>query len=272
MENHLFYHFWLLKKSEIPFDIEKDYCYLGVANDKKYIEDYMVNQKYLKYLFENDPLSELLNVYLNVLYDENHPEDIKNKAIDWISHTIKILLEADIFYNFINLKILEHIVKDFKPSNEIDILKLDENKTPKLITLDRNDPFLQQIITVNININTPNNIEVNLNENTHEKTQENLQNKEENEIVDYNGVPMKVKALAIMELLEKLNIKRMDYNNTQICHLIAYLTGNSYDYIYNNVDKNMTLNNRYRNHIKDINQIFKDLGVAITMKIFSCKH
>ena len=54
MENLLYYHFWMLKDAEIPFDIEKEYCYLQEANDKKFIANYFVSREYLKYLFENN--------------------------------------------------------------------------------------------------------------------------------------------------------------------------------------------------------------------------
>ncbi|MFZ4799520.1 MAG: hypothetical protein ACOYMA_18630 [Bacteroidia bacterium] len=252
MEKHLYYHFWMLKDTEMPFDIEKEYCYLQDANDKKFIANYMVSREYLSYLFENEHLPELLNIYLNVIYDENHPENIKTKAIDWISHTIEILLEADIFFNFINLKILEHIVKDFKPSNKINILKLDEKKIPQRMSLDRSDPFFTLFITVSFNIDFKKH-----------KAQEKIEDEVDDEIkyapkirIDYN-----VRTALLILILKKINITRNEKDVTKICRLISMLTGQSYNSLYQDLIAGIQLLDKNKKSITEMNSILNDLDI-----------
>ncbi|MEI8204735.1 MAG: hypothetical protein WCH34_17075 [Bacteroidota bacterium] len=264
MENLLYYHFWMLKDAEIPFDIEKEYCYLQEANDKKFIANYFVSREYLKYLFENNYFAELLTVYLNVSYDENHPEDIKSKAIDWISHTIEILLEADIFYNFINLKILEHIVKDFKPTNKINVLRLDENKIPQWMSLDRSDPFLKQIV-VNISIGNPSsNIVVNVSE----EKQENLDDEVEDRKLDKKNEFLKIQIFIIRELLKKLGVTINNQKVKDVNGLTAILTGGSIDTIAKYARGQISFTKKtHKEAVDRVNPILQNLNLGITLII-----
>ena len=101
MGNRLFYHFWSIENSTLPFDLNQDYCCLTEANDKKFIEDYKYIQKNID---KSTYTYKLLKFYLDVLYDEEHPDDIIDLAIDWIAHTSKILLKCGITYGLINFK------------------------------------------------------------------------------------------------------------------------------------------------------------------------
>ena len=149
MENQLFYHLWSLENSKLPFDINKDFCRLTEANDKKFIRAFVSQSRNNNSIIRDKFILELLNIYMNILYDEKHPELIKGYAIDWITHTLNILTKAGVSFDFHYLRILDLSINGFQPSTEINILKLDDNNTPQWMSFNRNDKFFTRFITIN---------------------------------------------------------------------------------------------------------------------------
>jgi len=66
---------------------------------------------------------------------------------------------------------------------------------------------------------------------------------------------VKIRAVAILELLNTLNAGTAHNDRTKICKLIAFLTGNSYHRIYNETKKGITFTNYHTKDITEINKI-----------------
>ena len=246
MENQLFYHLWSLENSKLPFDINKDFCRLTEANDKKFIRAFVSQSRNNNSIIRDKFILELLNIYMNILYDEKHPELIKSYAIDWITHTLNILIKTGVSFDFNYLRILDLSINGFQPSNEIKVLKLDESNTPKWMSLNRNDRFFTRFITINISVSRTNTPNVN---------------------VAKKSFSHKVKTVAVFELLKLLN-KGKAYNDlSKICLLVSILTGQSEKPIYNDSQKGIKFDKYHKQEIDDINQIFRDLDINIVIDI-----
>ena len=76
---------------------------------------------------------------------------------------------------------------------------------------------------------------------------------------------VKVKAVAILELLNTLNAGTAHNDRTKICKLIAFLTGNSYHRIYNEFQKGILFSDFHTQQINEINKIFAELNIEITI-------
>jgi len=77
---------------------------------------------------------------------------------------------------------------------------------------------------------------------------------------------VKVKSVAILELLNKLNAGTAHNDRTKICKLIAFLTGNSYHRIYNELQKGILFADFHTQQINEINKIFAELNIPITIQ------
>ena len=81
-----------------------------------------------------------------------------------------------------------------------------------------------------------------------------------------NAPCVKVKSVAILELLKKMNAGTAHNDMSKISKLIAFLTGNSYNHIYNEMRKGISLTNYHTKDINEINQIFTELNLPITIQ------
>jgi len=94
---------------------------------------------------------------------------------------------------------------------------------------------------------------------------ENLENLETSEITP-DKVPLKVKSVAIMELLKLLDKGTAHNDLTDICKFIGFITGNSHKSIYNDVQNGISFNPKH--HAKDIekaNELFNSLNISISI-------
>ena len=74
---------------------------------------------------------------------------------------------------------------------------------------------------------------------------------------------IKVRSVVIMELLKKIHCGTTRNDLTKICKLIAFLTGNSYKNIYNEMQKGVRFSPYHTNEIDEINKILSDLNTSI---------
>jgi hypothetical protein len=78
-------------------------------------------------------------------------------------------------------------------------------------------------------------------------------------------VPLKVRSVVILELLKKMQCGTAQNDLTKICKLIAFLTGNSYDRIYNELQKGIFFSKNHSKHIDEANKILSDLNTNISI-------
>ena len=76
---------------------------------------------------------------------------------------------------------------------------------------------------------------------------------------------IKVRSVVILELLKKLQLGPAYNDLTKICKLIAFLTGNSYDRIYNEIQKGICFSKFHGRQIDDINKILDELNASISI-------
>jgi len=76
---------------------------------------------------------------------------------------------------------------------------------------------------------------------------------------------VKVKSVAILELLNTLNAGTAHNDMSKISKLIAFLTGNSYHRIYNELQKGILFSDFHTQQINEINKIFSELNIPITI-------
>jgi hypothetical protein len=79
------------------------------------------------------------------------------------------------------------------------------------------------------------------------------------------AIPLKVRSVVILELLKKLQLGTTQNDLTKICKLIAFLTGNSYDRIYNELQKGVFFSKTHSKHIDEANKILFDLNTNISI-------
>ena len=77
---------------------------------------------------------------------------------------------------------------------------------------------------------------------------------------------IKVRSVIILELLKKMQLGTAHNDLTKICKLIAFLTGNSYNSIYNEVQKGICFSNFHGRQIDEANKILEELNASISIK------
>ena len=82
-----------------------------------------------------------------------------------------------------------------------------------------------------------------------------------------NVVSIKVRSVTILELLQKLQLGTAHNDLTKICKLIAFLTGNSYNSIYNEVQKGIYFSKFHSKQIDEANKILEELNALISIDI-----
>lgn len=76
----------------------------------------------------------------------------------------------------------------------------------------------------------------------------------------------KIRTAVILELLNKAG-KGKNFNDlTKICRLAAYLTGASYDKIYNDAQAGIQFTDYHKKELSEVNKILSDLSLGIELK------
>jgi hypothetical protein len=76
---------------------------------------------------------------------------------------------------------------------------------------------------------------------------------------------VKVRSVVILELLKKLQLGAANNDLTKICKLIAFLTGNSYNSIYNELQKGIYFSKFHGKQIDEANKILAELNSSISI-------
>jgi len=76
---------------------------------------------------------------------------------------------------------------------------------------------------------------------------------------------IKVRSVVILELLKKIQLGTAHNDLTKICKLIAFLTGNSYNNIYNEIQKGVNFSKFHSKQIDEANKILAELNASISI-------
>ena len=76
---------------------------------------------------------------------------------------------------------------------------------------------------------------------------------------------VKVRSVIILEMLKQMQLGAAHNDLTKICKLIAFVTGNSYNSIYNEMQKGVYFSNFHGKQIDEANKIFKELNASISI-------
>jgi len=221
------------------------------ANDKKFIDEYVAYREHAEIGRHEEYTIELLRIYLNVLYDKNDKINSSGNGYIWIRHTRDILQKAGENIKFLNNRKFDPIIFGFNPTNNINVLMMQDN-LPKMMSLDRSDTFFTRFITININIDIKKH-----------KAQEKIEDEVDDEIkydpkirIDY-----KVRTALLILLLKKINITRNEKDVTKICRLISMLTGQSFNSLYQDLIAGIQLMDKNKKSITEMNSILNDLDI-----------
>ena len=80
-----------------------------------------------------------------------------------------------------------------------------------------------------------------------------------------DAASIKVRSVVISEMLKKMQLGAAHNDLTKICKLIAFLTGNSYNSIYNEMQKGIYFSNFHSKQIDEANKILKELNASIAI-------
>jgi hypothetical protein len=78
-------------------------------------------------------------------------------------------------------------------------------------------------------------------------------------------MPIKVRSVVLLELLKKMQLGAAQNDLTKICKLIAFLTGNSYNSIYNERQKGVYFSKTHSRHIDEANKLLIELNTSISI-------
>ena len=76
---------------------------------------------------------------------------------------------------------------------------------------------------------------------------------------------IKLRSVIILELLKKMQLGTAHNDLTKICKLIAFLTGNSYNSIYNEIQKGVYFSRFHGRQIDEANKILEELNASISI-------
>jgi hypothetical protein len=77
--------------------------------------------------------------------------------------------------------------------------------------------------------------------------------------------PIKVRSVVLLELLKQMQLGTAQNDLTKICKLIAFLTGNSYNSIYNELQKSVYFSKTHSHHIDEANKLLAELNTSISI-------
>jgi hypothetical protein len=80
-----------------------------------------------------------------------------------------------------------------------------------------------------------------------------------------DAASIKVRSVVILEMLKQMQLGTAHNDLTKICKLIAFLTGNSYNSIYNELQKGVYFSNFHSKQIDKANKILAELNASISI-------
>lgn len=243
VKEHIFYHFWSIERDGIPYDNTQEYTYSSEANDLKFIElakktDDGVSIGEPKRFFKNN-----LIAYINLHYTPQIPDSINSLAIEWFNHTADVISKHRPFsYNPININDVEDIISEYSPVKFIYFSIVNESVISEQL-FSKTDAIVTQFLKSD---------KINKNESMVD--------------TEINNPPLKVKTVAMLELLKLMKKGKSHNDLSKICRFVSFLTGQSYDKIYNDAQKGIVLTKYHKKDIDKINKIFKELTIDVELK------
>jgi len=250
MNEHIYYHFWCLENAEIPYgkdiisDGETVYYHDRRSNDRDFIKQYRDLKSKKESLQHEQFVFDLLGFYLTINYNESNKNSNYENALIWVHHTATLLSEHKEEYLFLNDKVGKFL-ENFELKDKL-FVKSQANNVFSNKLLGLKDKFFTNFITVNVNLTAPKNSKYSNN----------------NEII---GLSQKVATVTILELFKHYKMGTAQNDLTKICRFISAITGNSYNSIHNDAQKGIKLKKSHDQEINDINKIFNDLNINITL-------
>ena len=80
-----------------------------------------------------------------------------------------------------------------------------------------------------------------------------------------DAASIKVRSVIILEMLKQMQLGTAHNDLTKICKLIAFLTGNSYNSIYNEMQKGVYFSNFHSKQIDEANKMLEELNASISI-------
>ena len=77
---------------------------------------------------------------------------------------------------------------------------------------------------------------------------------------------IKLRSVVLLELLKKMQLGAAHNDLTKICKLISFLTGNSYNSIYNEMQKGICFSKFHTKQIDEANKILAELNASIAIE------
>jgi hypothetical protein len=81
-----------------------------------------------------------------------------------------------------------------------------------------------------------------------------------------DAASIKVRSVVISEMLKQMQLGTAHNDLTKICKLIAFLTGNSYNSIYNEMQKGVYFSHFHSKQIDEANKILAELNASISIE------
>jgi len=78
-----------------------------------------------------------------------------------------------------------------------------------------------------------------------------------------DAASVKVRSVVILEMLKQMHLGTAYNDLSKICKLIAFLTGNSYNSIYNEMQKGVYFSKFHSKQIDEANKILEELNASI---------
>lgn len=191
--------------------------------------------------------------------------DTENPNITYCLHRIKNLVQENYFSEFLpimeeDLFMVKSLPKDFQNLKE---------QANSISDLNERILFYNDVLTRFKQSKSKGNIiqqitdEINL-----IKEMQNLSNTSSNTDSESTNPEFttKVRSVVIMELLKKMDCGKSVNDLSAICRLIAFLTNRSYEKIYNEAQKGITLTNYHNEEITKANEILSALNTNISIR------
>lgn len=89
---------------------------------------------------------------------------------------------------------------------------------------------------------------------------------QEDDSFEEKALPVQVQIAAILALLRKLEVSFQNSDKSKIIKLICALTGRKFAYVSKRIYDNALLSRQHKSTIEDINKIFEDLKLGISIE------
>jgi hypothetical protein len=188
-----------------------------------------------------------------------------NPNMKYFLNRIKQKIDSIYFQEFEPLMKEELTYLTALPIN-FEFLKTEADKIPDL---DRRELFYADYLTRYKQAKNKGNILQQINDEIEliKRTKE-LSNTEKPTVAEKDNTdiaPIKVRSVVILEMLKKMQLGTAQNDLTKICKLIAFLTGNSYNSIYNELQKGIFFSKTHNRHIDEANKILTELNSSISI-------